>query len=410
MKILWLSHLIPYPPKGGVLQRSYNLIKETSKHHELTLIAFIQTSLLETRCSSVEAGVKEAYHHLEGYCKQVQFIKIPCESKKYGKNLLAIKSIFTNDPYSINWLKSDEMLAAIRTLNQANDFDLVHFDTISLAPYAKEFDGIPKVLNHHNIESHMMLRRAEQQQNLARKLYFTIEGMKLLRYEKKVCPKFDLHLTCSLLDSARLAEIVPALNITETPNGVDIGYFNPQPENEIEKHLVFAGSLNWYPNRDAMHYFAREIWPLVKNAVPDITMNVIGSSPSPELLELAEKDARFIVHGYVDDVRPYLSSACIYVCPIRDGGGTKLKILDAFSMAMATVAHPTACEGIDVTDGKNILLASTPEEFASKIKRLINEPEMRKNISHQARQLVVDKYTFSMIGEKLSESYQQLVK
>ena len=409
MRILWLSHLVPYPPKGGVLQRSYNLVRETCKHHDLTLLAFIQSDLIKSRLSAMDTGLAEAHQHLSEFCDQVEFIEIPCENSKYGKHLLALKSLFTIDPYTVNWLKSDLMLSAIRQINNIAQFDLVHFDTISLGSYISEFVDIPKVLDHHNIESHMMLRRAEQEKNLFLRLYYYQEGKKLLHYEKNICPQFDLHLTCSSLDSNHLAKIDSSLAITEIPNGVDINYFYPQLENETTKHLIFAGALNWYPNRDAMLFFAREIWPLLKKKIPDITMNVVGSSPPTELLDLASKDDYFKVHGFVDDVREYISRAAIYVCPIRDGGGTKLKILDAFSMGMATVAHPVACEGIDVSDGENVLLASSAEEFVYKIELLLTETDKRRSIGLKARNLAERKYDFTLIGEKLSDRYLQLV-
>lgn len=410
MKILWLSHLIPYPPKGGVLQRSYNLVREISKHHELTLIAFTQNDLLKTMFPSIEIGIEESLEHLGEYCKDIKFIEIPCEHSRFGKYQLALKSLFTPDPYTINWLKSDEMRALINDVQNESSFDLIHFDTISLAHYIDEFAGTPKVLDHHNIESHMMLRRASQEKNLLKRFYYYLEGKKLLQYEKKICPQFDLHITCSSLDADRLNKIDTTLDVKEIPNGVDIDYFVPQPENETAKHLIFAGSLSWYPNKDAMLFFAREVWPLLKEKSPGITMNVVGSSPPQELLNLASNDKNFKVHGFVDDVREYISSASIYVCPIRDGGGTKLKILDSFAMGMATVAHPIACEGIDVEEGTNVLFASTPGDFVEKISLLTADAELRKSLGEKARQTVVKKYAYTAIGENLSSEYLRIIK
>jgi glycosyltransferase involved in cell wall biosynthesis len=301
------------------------------------------------------------------------------------------------------------MLSVIANIKEDYEIDLIHFDTISLAYYLPGFSGIPKVLDHHNIESHMMLRRAEQESNFLKRFYFNLEGNKLLRYERRVCCEFDLHITCSSLDSSRLADIDSSLTIREVPNGVDIDYFYPQSGKEIDGHLVFAGGLGWYPNADAMRYFAVEIWPILKKRVPDIVMNVVGKNPSVLLTRLGEEDSNFRVHGFVDDVREYIASASVYVCPIRDGGGTKLKLLDAFAMGMATVAHPAACEGLEVTEGKNILLASTAEEFSAKIDVLIRDKELRKTLGLNARKLVVEKYSFKTIGQHLSDLYSQMV-
>ena len=408
MKILWLSHVIPYPPKGGVLQRCYNLIKEVSKYHEIQLLSFIQTDILKAMFSSVDKGLSEAKTHLSAFTKYQEYIDIPCERSKYGKELLALTSLITSDPYSINWLKSNKMETSIDRILKESDFDIVHFDTISLAPYASHFPDIPKVMDHHNIESHMMLRRAQQEKNILKKAYYYQEAKKLLTYEKSVCPLFDLHITCSSLDSDRLRDINNSLSIKEVPNGVDVEYFQPMRTNELDNNLIFAGSLNWYPNIDAMLFFADEIWPQLRTENPTVIMNVVGNSPHPRLIELAKSDERFLVHGFVDDVREYISKSSIYVCPIRDGGGTKLKVLDAFAMGMATVAHPVACEGIAVKDGFNVLLAETPSEFVDKINYLLQHPDLRTRIGDNARETALKHYSFEMIGSQLSTYYSRL--
>lgn len=408
MNILWLSHLVPYPPKGGVLQRSYNLLKEVSKYHDVTLVAFTQTDLLKAMFDSVQDGIDEARYHLGEYCRHVEFVGIPCEKSVHGKKTLAIRSIFTADPYTINWLKSREMQTVLDGMARNNNFDVIHFDSISLSTYVPYFPHTPKVLDHHNIESHMMLRRATQETNQLKKSYYMMEGKKLLRYEKHICREFDIHITCSSKDSERLLEVDEALRVEEVPNGVNVDYFYPVPEKELENHLVFAGGLDWYPNTDAMSYFANEIWPILKKQIPNVVMNVVGKNPSNELLTLAKQDSNFRVHGFVDDVREYLSKASVYICPIRDGGGTKLKLLDAFSMGKAVIAHPTASEGIDVVDQENILLAATPEEFADGVYNLLKNKGLREKLGKNARHLVVEQYAFSKIGEKLAGLYSCL--
>jgi glycosyltransferase involved in cell wall biosynthesis len=357
---------------------------------------------------TVPDGIDEAKSHLSNYCNNIEFVEIPCENSIFDKKLLAIKSIFTIDPYTINWLKSIEMRKLIERMVKTNQYDVVHFDSISLSSYIPCFPDKPKVLDHHNIESHMMLRRASQEDNYLKKIYYLVEGKKLLGYEKSICSKYDMHITCSSIDSARLLDVDDQLKVEEIPNGVDVEYFYPVPNNELNNHLVFAGGLDWYPNADAMSYFANEIWPLLRHKVPDIVMNVIGKNPSSELTAQAKQDSNFRVHGFVDDVRKYLSEASVYICPIRDGGGTKLKLLDAFAMGKATIAHPIASEGIEVVDGHNVVLADTPADFAEKAIHLLNNKALREKLGRNARQLVTEKYAFNKIGEKLSGLYSRI--
>ena len=173
--------------------------------------------------------------------------------------------------------------------------------------------------------------------------------------------------------------------------------------------IIFAGTLSWYPNRQAVDFLAREIWPRLKAAAPKSSVDIVGANPPAELLELGRRDPDFRVHGFVDDVRTYLDRASVYVCPITDGGGTKLKILDALAMGKAIVADPIACEGIDVTDGVDVVFASRPEEYVSAIRRLFSDREERMRLGENARRLAEAKYAYSMIGEKLARLVREAV-
>ena len=403
MNILWLSHLVPYPPKGGVLQRSFNLIKEVSKSHNLHLLAFSQKNLLKN-----ENDLNQAVGELEKICRSVKVVPIPSEEKSYGKAALYVKSLFTAAPYTINWLRSGEMEHQIEEILTKRKIDMVHFDTISLAPYYSLAEGYKKILNHHNIESDMMIRRGGQEKNPIKKVYLLQEGYKILRYENRVCESFDLNLTCSLLDSERLLRRIPRLRVEEIPNGVDLKYFYPLNQIREEHSLVFAGGMKWYPNRSAMLFFVNNIWPLLKKEVPDVKMTVIGREPPPEVVNLARMDGHFKVTGFVDDVRPYIDKAMVYVCPIRDGGGTRLKILDALAMGKPIVAHPVAVEGIDVEPEKQVLIAETPSEFVRQIARLFGDSILYRRLSEEGRRLVMEKYDFEKIGEKLSRVYREM--
>ncbi len=403
MNILWLSHLVPYPPKGGVLQRSFNLIKEVAKYHKVYLFAFNQKALLPT-----EEGLNEAVRELKKDCEDVKVTPIPCEEGRYGRYPLYFKSLFTSQPFTIHWLRSAEMENLLAKAVEKHRIDLVHFDTISLVPFLENVKKYKKVLNHHNIESAMMLRRAEKESNLLRKMYLYQEGVKISAYEKQWCSDFDLNITCSRLDSERLLSQIPNLRVEEIPNGVDLEYFYPSNKEREEKSLIFAGGMNWYPNRDAMLFLADEIWPLLKKRIPDVKMTVIGMMPPERLIQLSKKDANFRATGYVDDVRPYIDKAAVYICPIRDGGGTRLKILDALAMAKPIVADPIACEGIDVIDGESVSFATTPQEYVEKIHALFNDVSIAARLGENGRRLIEQKYSFASIGRRLSSLYESV--
>jgi len=201
VKILWLSHLIPFPPKGGVLQRAYHLLRQTANFGEVDLIAFVQRDLLRIHYPDFDSAIDACKDGLH-FCNSVKFVDIPCDLKANGKAMLAMRSLISRDPYTINWLASPEFSAAVAECIRGKRFDVVHFDTISLAPYRSLVGNVATTLDHHNVESQMMIRRAKNERNVLKKLYFMQEGIRLERYEKAMCGKFSSNLMCSDLDTA----------------------------------------------------------------------------------------------------------------------------------------------------------------------------------------------------------------
>lgn len=402
MKILWFSHLIPYPETGrGVLQRSYHLVRELARVHEVYLLAFAQRKIFADLSRDEDAEIAKARHHLEQYCARVRFLPIPSERRLFGRARLAAVSLVGSYPYTIRWLQAEEAWRVASDWSAEIQFDIVHLDTISLAPYRKLFARSALTLDHHNIESHMMLRRVGLEKQAVKRLYFWQEGVRLERYERRVCPDFNLNITCSRLDSDRLRAVAPGVDVVEVPNGVDTTYFRPGQLREGSCSLVFAGGMSQYPNAAAMLFFSEKIWPALKLKIPGITMDVLGGNPPQHLLALSARDADFRVHGFVPDVRPFIGAATVYVCPIMDGGGTKLKILDALAMGKPIVAHPIACEGINVQDGRDVIFARNPDEFVQNIAALFDNPQKRRDLSRNARTLVESAYSYSLIGRKL---------
>jgi len=410
MRILWLSHLIPFPSQGGgVIQRSSNLLKAASRNNDVTLLAFNQPEILRIYNKDINKSYTAALEAMNSICKNTYTVEIDSTNKLLGKHRLALRSLFTRTPYSVNWLQSTEYIRQLMNITSENQFDLIWFDTISLAQYEKHIpnNGCIKIMNHHNIESDMMLRRSQKSKNALEKLYFFLESIKLKSYEKKNLSKYDINVTCSHLDSIRLEKLIPDITAKVIPNGVDTEYFKPK-ETTVTKvtKLIFIGGMSWYPNKEAMLFFTRNVWPLIKQLKLDVEMHIVGELPPKEITNTALSDDNFYVHGFVKDIRDIFNQASIYVCPISDGGGTKLKILDALAMGKPIIANPIACEGIDVTENKNVLYAETPEDYINHIKYLMNNTEARNTISKNNIQLIKEKYSYDVIGQKLNNLLQ----
>jgi glycosyltransferase involved in cell wall biosynthesis len=407
MRVLWASHLVPYPPKSGVHLRSYHLLRAVAGKHEVDLVAFVQEQWLRVFYESPTDGLEDCRRQLSGFCHSVRFLKIEGMKRPGGKRRMALEGLVMPTPYSIRWLQGPVARAEFLRAGREG-YALAHFDTIGLAPYRPLVNARTASLGHHNIESQMLLRRASNEANALKKAYFFLEGKRLQRYEAREAPQFQVNITCSDLDSERLAAIAPSAQTIAVPNGVDIDYFQPGGAEEPAPSLVFVGSLNWYPNVDAMLYLLREIWPLLRVRFPQLQLHVVGSAPPQQLVSEAARAGGVHVHGFVDDVRPYIRDATVYVCPIRDGGGTKLKLLDAFAMGKCVVAHPIACEGIDAVPGVHVEHAAQPAEFVERIGALLGDPERRNALGRAARELAVRRYSFNRIGESLADAFTAL--
>lgn len=408
MKVLWLSHLVPFPAKAGVSLRSYHLIKQLSQRCELDLLAFNQRDLMAGFYDDIEQGLAEARADMGQFCNILDIISLPCDTMPHGNKLLALQSLLTKAPYNINWLKSRRFRAALKKALAENSYDVVHLDTISFTAHMDLLQGQCLSMDHHNIESHMLLRRADKESHKFKSWYFRQEGKRLQRYEQEYCPQMAMNITCSAEDSQRLKAIVPSAITEEIPNGVDIEFFKSSRVGEGDpKKLIFIGTLSWYPNAEAVEYIA-EHWADLKQLQPELTVDIIGAHPPESIVEFSKTDPSFKVHGFVDDIRPFIDAAGIYLCPIMDGGGTKLKLLDAFAMSKAVLAHPIGCEGLAVTDEVNVLMADSDGSFISGIQRLIADSELRHSLELGARKLAEDHYGYDAIGEKLANTYQRL--
>jgi len=389
--------------------RSYNLIRELCRHHEVDLFAFNQPKLLGAYFKSVEEGLAAAREHLSRFLGDLHIEEMPVEQKRYGRPLLALRSLFSAHPYTINWLKSPQATEKLKELAASQPYDVIHYDTISLAPYHDCRDARPTVMDHHNVESHMMIRRAGNEKNPLKKLYFLQEGLRLKNYEQRTLKMFDTHITCSDDDRARLLKIDASLNVHTVPNGISLSA--PPVRNPIKPaRLLFIGGLDWYPNRDAVAFLLNEIWPLVIARTSSVELHIVGKNPPPTLKAAAAKLPKTFLHGFVDDIESIYNEATLYVCPIRDGGGTKLKILDAMAHAIPVLAHPIACEGIGVTADTNVIFAESATSFADRILELVTADAELTRIGKGGYDLVREKYDFEQIGNELAKLFSNTAK
>ena len=403
MKILWLGHNLAYPPNRGVLQRNYNLLRQAAKSCEVHVLAFDQPA-----SRPVEVTPADCVEVLKEFCGGVSWLRLENKYLRGNRYCLAARGLLSREPYDFHWLRSTEMAEKLRKLLERVPFDVVHFDTIGLAQYRWLVENCGTVLNHHNIESSMMGRRATNEANPLRRAYWYSQADKLRKAELRWCSRFHVNLVVSEQDRRDLSAAIPTITTAVVANGTDVEFFKMRPD-PGGTTLLFCGGLDWYPNIDAIRFFFDAIWPKLVDEQSDVEVYIVGRNPPEWLAKLSAKDCRIHVTGFVEDVRPYFEKATAYVCPIVDGGGTRLKVLDALAMGVPLVGTSFACSGLPVEDGEHVLMADAPKTFVTQIQRLFNDPALRRKLSGKARAFVERLYSWEVVGKSLIDAYDVAV-
>ncbi|MFN3966973.1 MAG: glycosyltransferase [Endomicrobiia bacterium] len=395
MNILFLTHSFPYPPDEGIKLMSYNLLKEFSKRHTVTLLSFIWSD-----------DEKKYIPEISKFCKRVEVVKhkIP---KSFIRRFYNI--FFQKEPFCVHQFYSEEFKEKLKKIISNQKFDIVHFDFVNTSFYRNFLLDIPAIFFPHDAMSMLFYRNIEKEKNIFRKLYTYSQYKKMLYYEKEIMPKFEKTVVVSPKDKEWLLSLNSNFDIEVIPNGVDANYFHPLNIEEDYPSVIFRGIMSFLPNIDAAVYFADKILPIIQKEIPNLKYYIVGPNPDEKIKKLSSENN--IVTGYVEDIRPYIAKSTVNVCPMRIGSGIKNKILEAMAMAKPTVATSIAIEGIpDVTDGENILIADTPEEFAKKVILLIKDENLRKKIGKNAREFVIKNYTWEKAAEKFENVYKEVIK
>lgn len=395
MKILVLTTKSPFPLYEGRALRTYNLIKQISKKHEIYLFTFVQTP---EEVSGVE--------HMRALCTHVEAEPLYLGARRWRILLDLARELFSTSPLLAVKYRSRTMRKKIRALLASQEIHLVHLDMLHLGDYIDVCRGKPVVLVEHNVESVLLRRRVENESNLLRKTYLYYQYLKLCRYEARICRQADHVVAVSEIDAELLRDLSGAQGITAVPNGVDTTYFQDIGAPRRAHGLVFVGGLNWFPNYDAIRYFCVEVLPRVAAEIPDVVLTVVGKSPDDKKLRDIAGNPRVRLTGLVDDVRPAISEADAYVVPLRIGGGTRLKILDALSMGKAIVSTSVGCEGLDVVSGRHLLVGDDPEVFAREVVKVLRDRELARQLGVAGRQLVQQKYEWEVIAKDLDRVYE----
>ncbi|HEY1991422.1 MAG TPA: glycosyltransferase [Gammaproteobacteria bacterium] len=387
MRILWVKIGGLWPTNTGGRLRSFNILSELAREHEVSVF---------TTHLPGEDG--EALKRQLPQCKRVRSFAFAAPKFRDPRfPLVLARSWFTSLPVDVYKHRVPELRRAVDELVAAGEIDLCIADFVVAAPNVPLGGPVPVMLFSHNVEYQILKRLAEAQDDPIRRGLLAIEWRKMRRYEAQVCRKVRLTVAVSAHDRELHQADAAGAVIYDVPTGVDVSYFkaNGAPEDPVE--LVFTGSMDWHPNEDAIRHFIDEILPTVRREVPRVRLTVVGRNPSASLRRAAE-GAGVKVTGTVDDVRPYIDGAAVYVVPLRIGGGTRLKVYEALSMGKAVVSTGIGVEGLPLAPGEHYLKADDPAAFASAVVTLLRNPERRHALGDAGRQLTHERFAWPQVA------------
>jgi len=400
-KILFLTPDLPYPPHQGAAIRSFNLIKNLAARHEIHLLSFIQ-----------EDNTLERTGPLSGYCSSIA--TVPLGSRSATRRALSV--LCSAKPDMALRLPSPQFANQLRIRVMRERFDFVQVEAIEMAQYGLAVKKMslpsPPVVIFDDINAEYLLQRRAFETDVKHPrlwlgaFYSLLQWQKLRHYEAKACRRMDRVVVVSQADRKALQRLLPDLESTVVPNGVDTGYYLPvDTEKESDSTLVFTGKMNFRPNVDAVIWFTQKVWPLIQSEFPEARFRVVGRNPHPRLKPLRELPG-ITLTGYVEDIRPHIAEAGVYVVPLRVGGGTRLKVLEAMSMGKAIVSTSLGCEGIDITPGQELLIADEPLYFAKEVVSLMRDHRRRRELALAARRLVEVRYDWQHITSLMERVYE----
>jgi len=398
-ELLFLSHRLPIPPHNGAAIRTFNTIRVLSEAYDVTALCFDRTDKILARLS-LDARVDA----LRPYAR-VQVFPIPQQHSRLRLISDHVRSVVTGQAYTLYSYQSAEYLAAVKRAMAEHRFALVHVDTLDLAGFLPLLDGAPVACTHHNVESQLLARRSLNEP-LFRRKYLQWQAVKLEELERHWLPRVAVNIAVSADDASTLKTLAPGARLEVAPNGVDVDYFTPSCGAEQEG-LVFVGGTNWFPNRDALEWFHADILPELRALGEQGPVTWVGRCTDDDRKRFGGP-AGVTLTGYVPDIRPYVNRAACFIAPLRVGGGTRLKILDAWASGKAVVSTARGCEGLETVDGKNILIAEDPRSFAHAIRRVIEDPGLRESLGRAARETVERRYSWGSIGRDLCRVYDDV--
>jgi polysaccharide biosynthesis protein PslH len=399
LKYLILTPRGLFPADTGGKIRSSNLFRELAKVADTTIVSYQSA---EDSPAALEE-MRQCCTHLE----LVEWKEVKTLSPQFFPKLAG--NMFSNTPYNVAKYFTRDMEKRIKQLLAENHYDALICDFLQAALNVAHLEYQPKILFEHNVEAIIRQRQHQKANNPVLKSFLYWDWYRTHRFEKQTGDVFDHAIMVSDKDCETMASDYGIHSTSSIPLGVDVDYFSSKERDVGGKNLVFTGSMDWLPNQDAITHYIDDVLPLLRKQEP-VTFWIVGRNPPPHISKLAELHDDVRVTGAVEDIRPYLEDAAVYVVPLRIGGGTRIKIFEAMAMNRAIVSTTIGAEGLPVTHGQDILLADTPEAQASATVELLRDQARRVSIADAGCKLVTENYTWGVAAQSFADICKGVVE
>jgi sugar transferase (PEP-CTERM/EpsH1 system associated) len=394
MNVLVLTSRFLWPLTDGGAIRDYNLLRETSRRHNVHLLCFLASP-----------KDRDNYRELEPYCKSITGIEL--KRPKLGSAANLVLGTAGARPFIMREYWRPAMAAAVERAVDEKRIDVIHAHFLHMGQYAGSKGRSAFVLDVHNIEHVLWGRFAEKLRNPLKRSFAVIQSEKLVALERAVAAATEVTVTLSDEDRAEYERIAPGADVVTVPNGADLEYWRPSEKPVEPGSIIYFGNLAWLPQADAVIAFVRETFPRVVERVPNAKLYIVGNKPPPSIWNLAGE--RIVVTGYVDDIREYIARAAVVVMPLRIGAGTKHRILQALAMKKAIVASTVAAEGMNLADGVNVRIADDAELFARRVIELMTNARARETLGENGLKLMLEKHSWARIYRGLDAAFERAV-
>jgi glycosyltransferase involved in cell wall biosynthesis len=390
MKILMITPYLPYPLFSGGQIRSYNLLKNLAKKHEITLFSFMK-QINQSHVSQ-----------LKSFCKKIEVFK---RRKAWSVQNISF-SAFSFYPFLVAIYFSPSLKARIREALEKEKYDLIHAETFYVMPNIPHTD-IPILLVEQTIEYLVYDHFIQTVKFLPARPPLLLDVFKLKFWESFYWKKAKVVGAMSEADEKEMKKLVPDLKVEIIPNGVDLDYFANYKKAKGDNTILFVGNFSWLQNREAAYFLVEEIWPKIKRKVKDAKLWIVGRNPGVKIRNLA-KDSEIKIDEGVEDIREAYSKASVLLAPIFGPGGTRFKILEAMASELSVVTTPTGIEGVPAKNNIHLLIGENAQELSDATVKVLKEKKLSQRLSKNAKKLVGEEFNWQRISAKLDKIYQGL--